>query len=169
MLVGTNTFGKGLVQQRFPLKNGGGSISLTISEYFTPSGAAIQEKSITPHVVVKNRTSEVVNVDRSVKNFVEKWIEEKEKNTGETPTAADFAALEAELPDLIASLGEEFLANLQHSVKSRARDFFNVNLGIYPLVELPNDKQLVEAIRILNEGEVEGILAATSTASKSVN
>ena len=169
VLVGTNTFGKGLVQQRFPLKNGGGSISLTISEYFTPSGAAIQEKSITPHVVVKNRTSEVVNVDRSVKNFVEKWIEEKEKNTGETPTAADFAALEAELPDLIASLGEEFLANLQNSVRSRARDFFNVNLGIYPLVELPNDKQLVEAIRILNEGEVEGILAATSTASKSVN
>ena len=169
VLVGTDTFGKGLVQQRFPLKNGGGSISLTISEYFTPSGAAIHDSSIKPHVVVENRTTEVVHVDRSIKDFVENWIEEKEKSAGETPTEADFAALEEELPDLVASLGQEFLANLKKSVQPKARKIFNVNLGIYKLVDLPNDKQLVEAIRILNEGEVEGILAATSTASKSVN
>ena len=164
VLVGTDTYGKGLVQQRFPLKNGGGSISLTISEYFTPSGATIDEKSITPHVVVENRTTEVVRVDRSIKNFVETWIEEKEKSAGETPTEADFAALEEELPDLIASLGEEFVANLQKSVRQRARTVFNVNLGIYPLV-LPNDKQLAEAIRILNEDEVGSILAAAPTAN----
>ena len=53
VLVGTETFGKGLVQQRFPLNNGGGSISLTISEYFTPSGARIHNKSIAPHVFVE--------------------------------------------------------------------------------------------------------------------
>ncbi len=165
VLVGTDTYGKGLVQQRFPLKNGGGSVSLTISEYFTPSGARIHKKRITPHVVVENRTTETVNVFGSIKEFVEKWIEEKEKSAGETPTEADFTALEAELPNLIASLGEEFAANLQNSVRIKARDIFNVNLGIYPLVNLPNDKQLVEAIRILNEGEVESILAAAPTAN----
>jgi carboxyl-terminal processing protease len=165
VLVGTDTFGKGLVQQRFPMKNGDGSISLTISEYFTPSGATIHEKSVTPHVVVENWTTEVVHVDRSIKDFVEKWIEEKEKSVGETPTAADFAALEEELPDLIASLGKEFVANLQKSVPRKARGIFNVNLGIYPLVDLPNDKQLAEAIRILNEGEVESILAGAPTAN----
>lgn len=165
VLVGTDTYGKGLVQQRFPLKNGGGSVSLTISEYFTPSGARIHNKRITPHVVVENRTTETVNVYGSIKEFVEKWIEEKEKSAGETPTEADFTALEAELPNLIASLGEEFAANLQNSVRIKARDIFNVNLGIYPLVNLPNDTQLVEAIRILNEGEVESILAAAPTAN----
>ncbi|MDE0041193.1 MAG: S41 family peptidase, partial [Candidatus Poribacteria bacterium] len=165
VLVGVDTYGKGLVQQRFPLKNGGGSISLTISEYFTPSGATIDKKSITPHVVVENRTTEVVHVDRSIKDFVETWIEEKEKSAGETPTEVDFAALEDELPDLIGSLGEEFVANLQKSVRLKARMIFNVNLGIYPLVDLPNDKQLAEAIRILNEGEVEEILAAAPTAN----
>ena len=165
VLVGTDTYGKGLVQQRFPLKNGGGSVSLTISEYFTPSGAAIHKKSITPHVVVTNRTTETVNVDGSIKEFVENWIEEKEKSAGETPTEADFAVIEEELPDLIASLGEEFVANLQKSVRLKARTFFDINLGIYPLVDLLNDRQLAEAIRILNEGEVEGILAASPTAN----
>ncbi len=165
VLVGTDTFGKGLVQQRFPLKNGGGSVSLTISEYFTPSGASIDKKSITPHVVVENRITEVMHVDGSIKDFVETWIEEKEKSTGETPTEADFTALEAELPNLITSLGQKFAANLQKSVRLKARRIFDVNLGIYKLVDLPNDKQLVKAIRILNEGEVEGILAATPTAN----
>ncbi|MDE0297718.1 MAG: S41 family peptidase [Candidatus Poribacteria bacterium] len=165
VLVGTDTYGKGLVQQRFPLKNGGGSVSLTISEYFTPSGASIHEKSITPHVVVANRTTETVNVDGSIKEFVEKWIEENEKTAGETPTEADFAVLEGELPELISSLGQEFVANLQKSVRQKARRIFDVNLGIYPLVDLKNDKQLAEAIRILNEGQVESILAAAPTAN----
>ena len=171
VLVGTDTYGKGLVQQRFPLKNGGGSVSLTISEYFTPSGASIdktidkKKKSITPHVVVENRITEVMHVDRSIKEFVEKWIEENEKNAGRTPTEADFTALEAELPNLITSLGQKFAANLQKSVRLKARRIFDVNLGIYKLVDLPDDKQLVEAIRILTEGEVEGILAATPTAN----
>ena len=165
VLVGTDTYGKGLVQQRFPLINSGGSISLTISEYFTPSGATIHEKSITPHVVVENRITEVIHVDRSVKEFVENWIEENEKNAGRTPTEADYVALEAELPHLITSLGQKLAANLQKSVRLKARTIFDVNLGIYKLVDLPNDKQLVEAIRIINEGEVEGILAATPTAN----
>ena len=165
VLVGTETYGKGLVQQRFPLKNGGGSISLTISEYFTPSGATIHKKSVAPHVFVENWTTEVVHVDRSIKNFVEKWIEAEEKSAGKTLTEADFMALEAELPDLITSLGQEFLANLQKSIRLKAHRIFDVNLGIYKLVDLPNDKQLVEAIRILNEGEVESILAATPTAN----
>ena len=165
VLVGVETFGKGLVQQRFPLKNGGGSISLTISEYFTPNGTAIHKKSIAPHVVVKNQTTDVVYVDRSIKDFVEKWIEAEEKNAGKTLTEADFAELEQELPDLVASLGQEFVGNLQNSARFKARRFFDVNLGIYELIDLQNDKQLVEAIRILNAGEVEQILAENPTAN----
>ena len=114
---------------------------------------------------LRNWTTGVVHVDRSIKNFVEKWIEAEEKSAGKTLTEADFMALEAELPDLITSLEQEFMTNLQKSIRLKARRFFDVNLGIYKLVDLPNDKQLVEAIRILNEGEVEGILAAAPTAN----
>lgn len=41
LIVGEQTFGKGLVQRIFPLINGGGLI-LTIAHYYTPSGRLIQ-------------------------------------------------------------------------------------------------------------------------------
>ncbi len=43
LIVGETSFGKGLVQRQFPLKDGS-ALRLTISEYFTPSGRRIQRK-----------------------------------------------------------------------------------------------------------------------------
>ena len=43
VILGTRTFGKGLVQQRFRMQNGG-AISLTVSRYYTPNGTSINEK-----------------------------------------------------------------------------------------------------------------------------
>lgn len=42
VVVGRRSYGKGLVQERYPL-NDGSAISLTISRYFTPSGRCIQK------------------------------------------------------------------------------------------------------------------------------
>ena len=50
-IVGTQTFGKGLVQTVMPLSRGR-AIKLTTSEYFTPSGDSINETGVTPDVVV---------------------------------------------------------------------------------------------------------------------
>ena len=41
LVVGTTSFGKGLVQRQFPLR-GGGSLLLTVAKYYTPSGRLIQ-------------------------------------------------------------------------------------------------------------------------------
>lgn len=41
-IVGRRTFGKGLVQQQFPLNNGG-AIRLTVARYYTPLGRNIQK------------------------------------------------------------------------------------------------------------------------------
>jgi len=41
-IVGTSTYGKGLVQEQYNLKNGG-ALRLTIARYFTPSGRNIQK------------------------------------------------------------------------------------------------------------------------------
>ena len=49
-LVGTTTFGKGVVQSIIGL-NDGSAVKLTISEYFTPDGNKIHEIGITPDVV----------------------------------------------------------------------------------------------------------------------
>lgn len=51
-IVGTTTFGKGIVQQIFPLTDGT-SIKLTISEYFTPNGRNIHGTGIQPDVEIE--------------------------------------------------------------------------------------------------------------------
>jgi len=51
LIVGTATFGKGLVQTVVPLSQGR-AIKLTTSRYFTPSGDSIHEIGITPDVFV---------------------------------------------------------------------------------------------------------------------
>lgn len=50
-LVGTKTYGKGIVQQLFPMSDGT-CLKLTISEYFTPSGKNIHGKGIEPDVKI---------------------------------------------------------------------------------------------------------------------
>jgi carboxyl-terminal processing protease len=52
-VIGTSTFGKGLVQTVMPLSQGR-AIKLTTSRYYTPSGDSIHETGITPDVYVEN-------------------------------------------------------------------------------------------------------------------
>lgn len=51
-LVGTTTFGKGLVQSVINLDDGSG-YTLTTAQYFTPSGEYIHKKGITPDIIVE--------------------------------------------------------------------------------------------------------------------
>ena len=52
ILVGTKTFGKGMVQRIIPLPNSTG-LNLTIAKYLTPNGSDINKKGIVPDYVVK--------------------------------------------------------------------------------------------------------------------
>lgn len=52
VLVGTKTFGKGVVQELAELKDGS-AVKVTVSSYFTPSGVCIQGIGIKPDVEVK--------------------------------------------------------------------------------------------------------------------
>lgn len=54
-IIGTRSFGKGIVQQMWPL-NDGSAIKLTVEKYYTPSGKNIHGKGITPNVEVKAST-----------------------------------------------------------------------------------------------------------------
>ena len=48
-LIGTTTYGKGVVQNTIPF-NDGSALKLTIATYYTPSGECIHEKGITPDI-----------------------------------------------------------------------------------------------------------------------
>ena len=51
-IVGTQTFGKGIVQSILPF-NDGSAIKITVSRYFTPNGVCIHGTGITPDVEVE--------------------------------------------------------------------------------------------------------------------
>lgn len=51
LLIGTRTFGKGVVQAIFPLGNGAG-LKLTIARYYTPLGRNLQGAGLTPGLTV---------------------------------------------------------------------------------------------------------------------
>ena len=48
-LVGTTTFGKGIMQSYIPLENGGG-VAITVAKYYTASGTEIHGKGIVPDI-----------------------------------------------------------------------------------------------------------------------
>ncbi len=52
-LVGETTFGKGVIQSTAELQDGS-ALKLTIMQYFSPKGNAIQDKGVTPDYEVKN-------------------------------------------------------------------------------------------------------------------
>lgn len=56
-IVGTQTYGKGVVQKLFDLKDGT-CLKLTIAEYFTPSGRSINGEGVTPDVAVEYEPDE---------------------------------------------------------------------------------------------------------------
>ena len=51
-LVGTQTFGKGIVQSLFQLSDGS-AVKITVSRYYTPAGNNIHEVGITPDVILE--------------------------------------------------------------------------------------------------------------------
>ncbi|MDD5475205.1 MAG: S41 family peptidase [Syntrophales bacterium] len=52
LLLGTQTFGKGVMQMIIPLRDGS-ALKLTTAKYYTPSGLSIQAKGLTPDFVVE--------------------------------------------------------------------------------------------------------------------
>lgn len=80
LLVGTTTFGKGVVQRLRDLPDGSG-IKLTVSEYFTPADKNIHGIGIEPDFVVElNKEAEGIGIDYLEQdNQLQKAIEELRK------------------------------------------------------------------------------------------
>lgn len=72
VLVGTTTYGKGLVQTVFPLRDGG-ALKLTTQKYFTPNGTDINEIGIVPdYAIVENPNGEDVQLKKAIELLQEK-------------------------------------------------------------------------------------------------
>jgi len=60
IILGTQSFGKGSVQTIVPLSRAGTAIKLTTQRYYTPSGRSIQQKGISPDIIVERARLEVL-------------------------------------------------------------------------------------------------------------
>ncbi|AFV10892.1 processing protease CtpA [Thermacetogenium phaeum DSM 12270] len=79
ILVGTRTFGKGLVQTVFSL-GGGEGVKLTTNKYLTPGGLDIHKKGILPDVVIEQPegTDSDVQLEKAIEILEEQLKNEKQ-------------------------------------------------------------------------------------------
>ena len=75
-IIGTQTFGKGIVQSILPF-NDGSAIKITVSRYFTPRGTCIHGEGITPDVEVdlNEELKTKLTIEKSEDNQLQKAIE----------------------------------------------------------------------------------------------
>ena len=67
-VIGTKTFGKGVMQEIVPVKSGG-ALKVTIEEFKTPNGATINKKGIEPNVTVED--NEKTETDEQLQKAIE--------------------------------------------------------------------------------------------------
>lgn len=104
ILVGEQTFGKGLVQEINKLSDDAG-LNITIQRYLTPNGTDIHKKGITPDYVVKITADDVKNKNdvqlkeglkillkecgESIPEYLNEPVADKAKDTNKKATVTD--------------------------------------------------------------------------------
>ncbi len=77
-IVGTTTYGKGVMQRVFPFSDGSG-MTVTVAKYYTPDGICVQDEGITPDIICEqneeNKESPVSSLDSAQDVQLQKAIE----------------------------------------------------------------------------------------------
>lgn len=137
ILMGIKSFGKGTVQQIFPLANEG-AIALTTAKYYTPSGESIEGKGIEPYMKVEafKPTEEEKKTLAQLKKS--KWVKEflaKYPHWEEMDLTFFLDRLKEEGIEVDVDLLKKFL---REEDKDRENDYLN-------------DLQLLQALELLNK------------------
>ena len=150
-LVGENTFGKGSVQQVFPLNNVG--FKLTMARYFTPSDANIDKVGIPPDFEVRFPEFTEEDADRMNKlinaNSIPKFVEDNPQATA--------AQIEIFARTVVNEFGLELAL-----IKRLIRNELN-RTQLAPVYDLEYDIQLQEAVNIFRNGIYQDLMQNAKT------
>lgn len=82
-IIGSNSYGKGTVQNIYDLPNGAG-LKITIAEYLTPSRNKIDGVGISPDILIKDEKSLVASHLQDISNFAPMKEDKLYKNLGQS-------------------------------------------------------------------------------------
>jgi carboxyl-terminal processing protease len=152
-LVGEKSFGKGSVQQVYPLEPTGTGFKLTTARYYTPSDVNIDKVGIPPdrEVLFPEFTAEESeSLSQLIKARAIPLFVEEHPNAGKAETEAFSQQLQAEYA-LQALLVDRLI-----------RDELNRTV-ISPVYDLDYDIQLQEAVKVLREENFPRLIQSTKT------
>lgn len=64
-LIGEKTFGKGSVQQLFPMENDG-ALKITVRKWLTPRGEEIEGKGLVPDIEIENKEDKDLQLEKAI-------------------------------------------------------------------------------------------------------
>lgn len=151
-LLGTETYGKAVIQNMYPLTNGS-VIKLTVGEYITRNGSKINHVGLTPDIIVENTTAPLdtdgytsfdfkTRVSLGNSNDNVKAAKERLKVLGFFSGDTESAVFDAELLDAVKSFQQ---ANSLHSygiLDIATQVLIN---KVFSKIEVTTDEQLEEA------------------------
>jgi carboxyl-terminal processing protease len=155
LLVGEKTYGKGSVQQIFPLDTTG--FKLTMARYYTPSGVNIDKAGIEPDIVSPDLVFSDAQLKTLEKLFDAGLVQTFAKNNPD----ANVEARKAYAHSLIVSgydLPITYLDKMLRDELNRAKPA--------PVYDLEFDTQLNDAIRILLGTDFDSTLLNSKTISQ---
>ena len=151
-LVGTKSYGKGLVQNIIDLTDKE-AVKLTIARYYSPSGANIDKLGILPDMEVKKM----------------EFTPEEEKAAVELLKTTEIAKFTRSKKTLTVSEMENFAKKLSAKYKIRERLLLRlIKVEYYrshesPVIDYDDDEQLQAAVNLLNTKDVNALSRKTKS------
>lgn len=114
LIMGSQSFGKGSVQQQKPLGDGT-AIHITIARYYTPSGRSIQNTGITPDIEVLQSKIEVLEkregtfTEASFRNSLKNETEKEKKSDSKDNDKKELTDAEKDAQDYQLQRGMEMV------------------------------------------------------------
>lgn len=153
-LVGEKSFGKGSVQQVYPINPLRSGFKITTSRYYTPSDVNIDKIGIPPD-------REVSSPDIITAEDAEKLSRLIAANRIPAFVEANPKAAAAQVDRFVQELNGEF--QLDAALLRRLIRAEQNRTVIAPVYDLEYDVQLQEAVKILQDGSYESLLRTTKT------
>jgi len=142
VILGSKTFGKGSVQTIIPLSDGS-ALRMTTARYYTPSGKVIQERGITPDIIVE-----------AEKPPLEAELTEDEKVANGEKEKFRRILREKDLKKHLKGKAADGLSPEEDENKPK-EDSIDAKL-VFQKEDLKNDNQLRQAIALLDGWEIIG-------------